>query len=170
MLKQTPYIVAGGGVLMALIFLISGFGKITAPTMTMGYINAVHLPFPMVAHIISIIIEIRWRHTPHQRIPGAHRCGGNCYFFRRRRAELPQQLRRSQPDDEFPEENLDGGWTTPGLGLRRWKLQHRQSESGFAASGVCRTARPAAAAADLADALRSQHLQTLNSQTPKDLS
>jgi putative oxidoreductase len=58
MLKQTPYIAAGGRVLMALIFLISGFGKITAPTMTMGYINAVHLPFPMVAHIISIIIEI----------------------------------------------------------------------------------------------------------------
>jgi putative oxidoreductase len=43
---------------MALIFLISGFGKITLPTMTTGYINAVHLPFPMVAHIISIIIEI----------------------------------------------------------------------------------------------------------------
>jgi hypothetical protein len=36
MLKQTPYMVAGGGVLMALIFLISGFGKITAPTMTNG--------------------------------------------------------------------------------------------------------------------------------------
>jgi putative oxidoreductase len=58
MLKQTPYIAAGGRVLIALIFLISGFGKITAPTMTMGYINAVHLPFPMVAYIISIIIEI----------------------------------------------------------------------------------------------------------------
>jgi hypothetical protein len=40
---------------MALIFLISGFGKITAPTMTMGYINAVHLPFQMVVHIISIL-------------------------------------------------------------------------------------------------------------------
>jgi putative oxidoreductase len=26
--------------------------------MTMGYINAVHLPFPMAAYIISIIIEI----------------------------------------------------------------------------------------------------------------
>ena len=58
MLKQTPYIAAGGRVLIALIFLISGFGKITAPTMTMGYINAVHLPFPMLAYIISIIIEI----------------------------------------------------------------------------------------------------------------
>jgi len=31
-------------------------------------------------------------------------------------------------------------------------------------------AAAAAAAADLADALRSQHLQTLDSQTPKDLS
>jgi putative oxidoreductase len=58
MLKQTPYIAAGGWLLIALIFLISGFGKITAPTMTIGYINAVHLPFRIVAYIISIVIEI----------------------------------------------------------------------------------------------------------------
>jgi hypothetical protein len=83
MLKQTPYIAAGGRDLIALIFLISGFGKITAPTMTMGYINAVRLPFLMVAHIISIIIEIGGGILL---IIGsqAHRCGGYCYFFRRR--------------------------------------------------------------------------------------
>ncbi len=36
--KQSAYIAAFGRLLMALIFLISGAGKIATPTMTLGYI------------------------------------------------------------------------------------------------------------------------------------
>jgi putative oxidoreductase len=58
MLKQTPIIAASGRVLIALIFLISGLGKISTPAMAIGYINAVHLPLPWFAFTLAIIIEI----------------------------------------------------------------------------------------------------------------
>jgi putative oxidoreductase len=62
MLNQTPLqmslIAASGRVLIALIFLLSGFGKIASPAMTMQYIGAANLPFPLLAYIVAIVIEI----------------------------------------------------------------------------------------------------------------
>jgi putative oxidoreductase len=54
----TSLIAASGRVLIALIFLLSGFGKIASPSMTMGYISAANLPFPLLAYIVAIVIEI----------------------------------------------------------------------------------------------------------------
>ena len=46
---MTPYpryLPVVGRILIAAIFLLGGFGKITAPAMTQGYIAAVGLPLP----------------------------------------------------------------------------------------------------------------------------
>ncbi|MFM0385700.1 DoxX family protein [Paraburkholderia dipogonis] len=58
MSKQISYVATFGRFLIAVIFLVSGYGKITEPTMTLGYINAVHLPLPIFAYTIAIIVEI----------------------------------------------------------------------------------------------------------------
>jgi putative oxidoreductase len=43
---------------MAAIFLISGLAKIAAPAMTQGYIASAGLPFPLLAYLVAIVIEI----------------------------------------------------------------------------------------------------------------
>jgi putative oxidoreductase len=55
---QTSLIAAAGRVLIALIFLLSGFGKLASPAMTMQYIGAANLPFPLLAYIVAVVIEI----------------------------------------------------------------------------------------------------------------
>jgi len=58
MLNKTPYIGAGGRFLIAALFLISGLGKIAAPAMTQAYIASAGLPFPLLALLIAIVIEV----------------------------------------------------------------------------------------------------------------
>jgi putative oxidoreductase len=55
---QLRYLPVIGRLLIALIFLLSGFGKIAAPAMTQGYIASVGLPLPLVAYLIAIVVEI----------------------------------------------------------------------------------------------------------------
>lgn len=47
-----------GRILIAAIFLLSGISKITAPAMMIVYIQSVGLPFPTLALIIAILIEV----------------------------------------------------------------------------------------------------------------
>jgi putative oxidoreductase len=49
---------AGGRLLIAALFLLSGFGKIAAPAMIQGYIASAGLPAPQLAYLIAIIIEV----------------------------------------------------------------------------------------------------------------
>src|SRR5258705_10294731 len=58
MLKDNPYIGAVGRFLIAALFLISGLGKIAAPAMTQGVIASAGLPFPLLALLIAIVIEV----------------------------------------------------------------------------------------------------------------
>jgi putative oxidoreductase len=53
-----PYLATFGRFLIAAIFLISGYGKITAPAMTQAYIAHAGLPFPLLAYLIAISVEI----------------------------------------------------------------------------------------------------------------
>ncbi|WP_375402752.1 DoxX family protein [uncultured Sphingomonas sp.] len=52
------YMPAVGRALMAVLFLMSGIGKIAAPGPTLGYIVAMGLPAPQVALGVAILIEI----------------------------------------------------------------------------------------------------------------
>jgi putative oxidoreductase len=47
-----------GRVFLAAIFLLSGFSKITAPAMMIGYIQSVGLPLPAVALGLAILVEV----------------------------------------------------------------------------------------------------------------
>ena len=47
-----------GRILLALIFITSGFGKLTGFDGTVGYIASKNLPMPQVAAIIAIVVEL----------------------------------------------------------------------------------------------------------------
>ena len=47
-----------GRCLMAVMFLMSGFGKVVAPAATIAWITSTGLPMPTAAYGISIIIEL----------------------------------------------------------------------------------------------------------------
>ncbi|MGJ4855227.1 DoxX family membrane protein [Labrys sp. La1] len=53
--RYTPLL---GRVLIAAIFLLSGFGKLTAPAATAGYIATVGLPLPYLGVAIAIVVEL----------------------------------------------------------------------------------------------------------------
>lgn len=55
---STPYIATLGRLLLAAIFLLSGFGKLTAAAGTIGYIQAAGLPAPAVAYAIAVAVEL----------------------------------------------------------------------------------------------------------------
>ena len=58
MLNKTPYIGAVGRLLIAALYLISGFSKIASPAMMQGVIASAGLPFPLLALLIAIVIEV----------------------------------------------------------------------------------------------------------------
>ncbi len=47
-----------GRVLLSLIFIMSGVGKLADHAGTVGYINSVHAPMPEVAYWIAVIVEV----------------------------------------------------------------------------------------------------------------
>ena len=47
-----------GRILIAAIFLVSGFSKLTAPAATIGYIGSLGLPVPLVGYLGSMILEL----------------------------------------------------------------------------------------------------------------
>jgi len=58
MKPYTSSTAALGRLLIAVIFLMSGLGKIAAPAMTQGYIASAGLPAPMLAYLIAVVIEV----------------------------------------------------------------------------------------------------------------
>lgn len=54
----TRYAPAFGRLLIAAIFLLSGFGKIADPATTQGYIAAAGLPLPLAAYLIAVAVEL----------------------------------------------------------------------------------------------------------------
>lgn len=58
MQNQTPILAVAGRILIAVMFLLSGVGKIATPAVTQGYIAAVGLPAPLLGYLIAIVVEI----------------------------------------------------------------------------------------------------------------
>jgi len=58
MSTDTRYIPLLGRILIAAIYLLSGFGKLTAPAATAGYIASAGLPLPLLGVIIAIGVEL----------------------------------------------------------------------------------------------------------------
>jgi len=47
-----------GRILIAVLFLLAGFGKVADPSGTIAYIGTAHLPFPQIAYAASTVIEL----------------------------------------------------------------------------------------------------------------
>ena len=47
-----------GRILLSLIFVVSGFGKLAAPAGTIGYISSVGLPFPELGYALAVFAEV----------------------------------------------------------------------------------------------------------------
>ena len=58
MTKQNDTVALAGRILLGVLFLMSGLGKLAAPAATQGYIAAVGLPLPFVAYLGSTGIEV----------------------------------------------------------------------------------------------------------------
>ena len=50
--------VLAGRILLGLLFLVSGFGKLAGFDGTVGYISAQHLPLPALAAVLTIVVEL----------------------------------------------------------------------------------------------------------------
>jgi putative oxidoreductase len=57
-IAASAYGAATGRLLLAAIFLISGFGKLAAPAATKAYIASGGLPFPDLAYLGAIFVEV----------------------------------------------------------------------------------------------------------------
>jgi len=55
---DTGLVAFTGRVLIAAIFLLSGFAKVTAPAATIGYIQAAGLPAPTLAYAAALLVEL----------------------------------------------------------------------------------------------------------------
>jgi putative oxidoreductase len=53
-----PYVGAVGRLLIAALFLISGLAKIATPALTQGFIASAGLPFPLLAYLVAIVVEV----------------------------------------------------------------------------------------------------------------
>jgi putative oxidoreductase len=58
MQNQSTSLAATGRVLLAVLFLLSGLGKIAAPAMTQGYIASMGLPAPLLGYVVAIVVEV----------------------------------------------------------------------------------------------------------------
>src|SRR6266403_2232182 len=58
MFKDNPHVGAVGRLLLAALFLISGLGKIAMPALTQNIIASAGLPFPLLAYLVAIVIEV----------------------------------------------------------------------------------------------------------------
>jgi putative oxidoreductase len=58
MSKHADAIALIGRILMAVMFFMSGFGKVVAPAATIAWINSTGLPLPEVGYYVSIAIEL----------------------------------------------------------------------------------------------------------------
>jgi putative oxidoreductase len=58
MSKAQSYLPAVGRLLLAAIFVLSGFSKLTAPEGTIGYIASAGLPLPEVAYAVAVAVEL----------------------------------------------------------------------------------------------------------------
>jgi len=103
-----------GRILIALIFVFAGFGKITGFEGTVGYIASKGLPLPQLAAIGAIIIELGCGTMLVLGLKTRWARGGNVDIHRTGRVVLPQFLGcvsrpGTKPDDSLHEKHRNHG-------------------------------------------------------------
>ena len=54
----SDYAAALGRLMIAILFLLSGVGKVAAPAMTQAYIASTGLPLPIAGYLIAVVVEV----------------------------------------------------------------------------------------------------------------
>lgn len=57
-MSQANLLAVVGRLMLAAIFILSGFGKITAAEATQGYIASAGLPFPLLSYLVAVAVEL----------------------------------------------------------------------------------------------------------------
>lgn len=57
-MSRISLLAAFGRVLIAIMFIFSGLGKIASPEATQGYIAAAGLPLPLLSYLLAIAVEV----------------------------------------------------------------------------------------------------------------
>lgn len=57
-MPNNNYLAATGRLLLAVMFIFSGLGKIMAPEATQGYIASVGLPLPLLSYLLAVAVEV----------------------------------------------------------------------------------------------------------------
>ncbi len=57
-MPNSNYLVATGRLLLAVMFIFSGLGKLMAPEATQGYIASVGLPLPLLSYLLAVAVEV----------------------------------------------------------------------------------------------------------------
>ncbi|MCL6653728.1 LysR family transcriptional regulator [Agrobacterium rubi] len=57
-MPNNNYLAATGRLLLAVMFIFSGLGKIMAPEATQSYIASVGLPLPLLSYLLAVAVEV----------------------------------------------------------------------------------------------------------------
>ncbi|NUU42566.1 DoxX family protein [Tardiphaga robiniae] len=57
-MTDNKYLPTIGRLLLAVLFILSGIGKLAAPAATQGYIASVGLPLPLLSYLLAIVVEV----------------------------------------------------------------------------------------------------------------
>ncbi|SCX17248.1 Inner membrane protein YphA [Agrobacterium sp. DSM 25558] len=57
-MPNSNYLAATGRLLLAVMFIFSGLGKLMAPEATQGYIASVGLPLPLLSYLLAVAVEV----------------------------------------------------------------------------------------------------------------
>ncbi|MEO7199772.1 MAG: DoxX family protein [Dokdonella sp.] len=56
--RQQSFVSAAARVMLSALFLVSGVGKLAAPAATKAYIASAGLPFPDLAYLVAVAVEV----------------------------------------------------------------------------------------------------------------
>src|SRR3984893_424256 len=125
MLKANPYFGAVGPLLIAALFLISGLGKIAAPALTQGFIASAGLPFPLLAYLVAILIEVGGGILLILGYQSRIVASVIAVFTVAAALSFHRYFADQNRDGAFSEEHLDHRRVASDRRSRGWHLQHR---------------------------------------------
>src|ERR1700730_14633681 len=125
MLKDIPSVGALGRFLIAALFLISGLAEIATPALTQGFIASAGLPFPLLAYLVAIVIEIGGGILLILGYQSRIVASVLAVFTVAAALSFHRYFADQNRDGAFSEEHLDHRRVASDRRSRGWHLQHR---------------------------------------------
>ena len=117
-----------GRILLSVLFLISGLGKITAYAGTAAYMSSLGVPGALLP--VAIATEVLGSARDHHRLADPHRGLPTGWLLAAHGADLPRELRRPGRNGHVPQERLDRRRLAVAGRERRRALESRFAQGG----------------------------------------